>query len=463
MKRLFFIILSLALFTACERKIDEFAPNANGVNFSNFVAVGNSLTAGYADGALYTSGQINSIANIMATQFRTVGGGAFNQPLIGTEDGVGFAQVPGGIYCFTKHVLKIIPDLDCYGQPIGTYSLKPAFAVDNPDQATLRAQLFAPPTVAGPYNNMGVPGITLQAAFFPGYAAYNPYYARFASAVTSSVIGEAVAQQPTFFMVWLGDNDALTSALAGTDALLTPADTFAKYYPMATGALLASGNNPKGVVATIPDVTSIPYFTTISKQLPYNGVTLDSAQAAGLNILYTMYGHTEIHWVKGQNPFVYLKTDGSWAQLGPDDLFMLTLPTDSIKCRGMGIADTTIHPIPRPYPIPGQFVLDKMEQDNIRARIDQFNLIIKGTAAAQNLAVADMNLYLKSFASGMVFDGIKMSTSFITGGMFSTDGVHLNPRGCAVAANYLIQAINTKYGCNIPQSNITDYPGLKFP
>ena len=463
MKRLFFIILSLALFTACERKIDEFAPKANGVNFTKFVAVGNSMVAGFADGALYTSGQVNSIPNIMATQFKTVGCTAFTQPLIGTEDGVGFVQIPGGLYYFTKHVLKIVPDKDCAGQPIGTYSLKPAFAVDNPDQATLAAQLFAPPSVTGPYNNMGVPGITLQAAFYPGYAAYNPYYARFASAVGASVIGEAVIQQPTFFMLWLGDNDALNSALAGTDALLTPVDTFTVYYPMAVGALLNSGNSPKGVVATIPDITSIPYFTTISKQLPYNSVNLDSAQAAGLNQLYTMYHHPEIHWVKGLNPFVYLKNDGTWAQMGADDLFLLTLPTDSIKCKGMGIADQSITPIPRPYPIPAQFVLNKEEQDNIKARIDQFNVIIKGTAASQNLAVADMNLYLKSFASGMVFDGVKMSTSFITGGMFSTDGVHLNPRGSAVAANYLIQAINTKYGCSIPQANITDYPGLVFP
>ena len=108
-------------------------------------------------------------------------------------------------------------------------------------------------------NNLGSGGVG-------GYGAYNPYFARFASiTATSSVIGEAASRQPSFFMMWLGDMDALASALAGTDLLLTPVDTFAKYYPMATGALLASGNSPKGVVATIPDVTSLPFFNTISK------------------------------------------------------------------------------------------------------------------------------------------------------------------------------------------------------
>jgi len=470
MKKIFFIILSLAIFTACERKINEFAPSANGVDFSKFVAVGNSLTAGYSDGALYKSGQVNSIPNIMATQFKLVGGGDFKQPIIGTEDGVGFTPTPAGLYYYTKMVLKIVAGKDCYGDPDGTYSLKPAPAVDNPDQATLQLQLFSPPSVTGPYNNMGVPGANLQSIFYPRLAdptpdghPFNPYFVRFATIPTTTIIADAMAQVPTFFYLWIGNNDALTSALAGTDALLTPIDTFAKYYPIAVGALINSGKNPKGVVATIPDVTSIPFFTTISKSLPYDNVVLDSVQAAGLNILYGMYQHSEIKWKAGRNPFVYDKGDGTWAQMGPDDLFLLTLPTDSLKCRGMGIADTTVHPIPKPYPIPGKFVLTKDELLNIQMHISAYNETIIQVATVAGLAIADMHANLLLFKTGMIFDGITLSTSFVSGGLFSTDGIHLDPRGNAVAANYFIQAINAKYGCNIPQVDITAYPGLVFP
>ena len=63
----------------------------------------------------------------------------------------------------------------------------------------------------------------------------------------------------------------------------------------------------------------------------------------------------------------------------------------------------------------------------------------------------------------MIFDGIKFNTSFVTGGLFSTDGIHVNPRGNAVIANYFIQAINNKYGSTIPQVSVTDYHGLIFP
>lgn len=470
MKKILFIIFSITVLASCERKIDELPASSNGVDFSNYVAVGNSLTAGFADNALYASGQANSITNILASQFKYVGGGEFRQPLIGTEEGVGVQLTPAGPYFFTKLNLQIVPNKDCQGQPDGTASLKPALINPNASQTTLMQQLFAPPAQTGPYNNMGVPGLTLMSMFYnrladptPDGHPFNPFFVRFASSPTTTVLNDALAQQPTFFSFWIGNNDILLSALAGSDLLMTPADTFAKYYPMAVGALATSAKKPKGILANIPYVTSIPFFTTISKQLPYNNVVLNQEQAAGLNQLYTMYGHPEIVWKTGNNPFVYINEDGTWKQMAEGDLFLLTLPTDSVKCRGMGIADPTALPIPKPYPIPGKYILTKAEQANIIARTDQFNAIIKNVATTFNLAHVDMNQTLKTLESGMVFDGIKMTTTFVTGGAFSTDGVHLNFRGNAAAANFFIDAINAKYGSSIPHANITGYPGLVFP
>ena len=51
-------------------------------DFSKFVSVGNSLTAGYSDGALFIDGQTNSFSNILAQQFALAGGGNFTQPLM---------------------------------------------------------------------------------------------------------------------------------------------------------------------------------------------------------------------------------------------------------------------------------------------------------------------------------------------------------------------------------------------
>lgn len=463
MKKLLYILFSIVILAGCEPKIDEFSPDPGAANFTTYVAIGNSLTAGFTDGALYTSGQENSYPNMLAEQFKLVGGGDFNQPYINTENGVGIVVTPGkGIYLVTKMILKLVPDKDCSGQPIGTVSLKPEYIVPNPDQATLAGQLSARPTDPGPYNNMGVPGMNVKELFIPGYGSPygNPFFARFASGIYSTVFQDAVAQNPTFFSLWIGNNDVLTSALAGTDALITPVDTFALYYNIAVLGLVNATSAPKGVLANIPDVTSIPFFTTISAQLPYDNVVLNAEQAAGLNFLYTMYGHPDIVWKEGKNPFVITTTTGDWVQMEPEDLFLLTLPTDSIKCRGMGIADPVLK---RPYPIPGMFVLQKSEQTNIQNAILAFNQIIANAAQTNGLAFADMHTYMKSFAAGMVFDGIKMNTRFVSGGLFSTDGVHLCPRGYAVAANHFIDAINGQYASKIPYVDITKYPGLKFP
>ncbi|MDE0774508.1 MAG: G-D-S-L family lipolytic protein, partial [Ulvibacter sp.] len=66
---------------------DEGFYDAGDADFSNYVALGNSLTAGFADNALFVSGQQDSYPNIMAQQFSFVGGGDFTQPL--TSDNLG--------------------------------------------------------------------------------------------------------------------------------------------------------------------------------------------------------------------------------------------------------------------------------------------------------------------------------------------------------------------------------------
>lgn len=47
---------------------------AGSANFAKYVSLGNSLTAGYADGALFKQGQTDSYTNILAQQFALVGG-----------------------------------------------------------------------------------------------------------------------------------------------------------------------------------------------------------------------------------------------------------------------------------------------------------------------------------------------------------------------------------------------------
>ena len=94
------LLLIFLGFTACndvedileENNIDttiEVLPEltAGSVDFSKFVAIGNSLTAGFTDNALFIAGQENSLPNILSQKFALVGGGSFTQPLM--NDNVG--------------------------------------------------------------------------------------------------------------------------------------------------------------------------------------------------------------------------------------------------------------------------------------------------------------------------------------------------------------------------------------
>ena len=52
------------------------------IDVTNYVAIGSSMSAGYADNALYADGQMFSYPNMIAQQFRLVGGGNFKQPMV---------------------------------------------------------------------------------------------------------------------------------------------------------------------------------------------------------------------------------------------------------------------------------------------------------------------------------------------------------------------------------------------
>ena len=65
--------------------------------------------------------------------------------------------------------------------------------------------------------------------------------------------------------------------------------------------------------------------------------------------------------------------------------------------------------------------------------------------------------------SGIQYNGVKYTASFVTGGAFSLDGVHPNGRGYALIANTFIDAINKTYGSTLPWVDINAYSGVTFP
>jgi len=435
----FFFFAGIALLASCEPKMDEFKPSAGNADFSRYVALGNSLTAGYSNGALYTSGQSYSYANLIADQMRLAGGGAFVMPVVTNEDGLLAGKLKLGI------------SANC----LGVSSLGPVSAGGSP---TGIPGALAP--VGYAVNNFGVPGAKSYHLIAPGYgdpaglaaepATANPYFVRFASSPSTTVLADAMAADPTFFSLWIGNNDVLGySTSGGLGDVITSQELF-------TAALTAivtnmTANGAKGIVANIPDVTSVPFFTTI----PYNGLVLTSQeQVDALNHAYHD-GLLGINFALGQNAFIIADPTSpiGLRQIKPTEMVLLTLPQDSIRCGGWGSSK----------PIPGQYTLVESELGAIQTATQGFNATIKALADSKGLAFADVNALMKQVKTGLVYDGMRFSVTYVTGGTFSLDGIHLTARGNAIVANYFIDAINGKYASDIPHVNIGDYPGLIFP
>jgi hypothetical protein len=249
-------------------------------DFTKYVSIGNSLTAGFMDAALYNDGQDNSLGAIIAAQMKIAVESdgdtfdSFDQPDINSVDGFNTStQSPSGTPVLGRFKLDLeaqVPSPVITGEAIGAFSGN-------------KAEL----------NNFGIPGIQIGQMLTPatggpsqGNPAFNPFYARIASnpsqdgATGSTIIGDVLASQPTFFTLWIGNNDVLGYALSGAsnEAIFTSeADFQTRFNAVMTN--LDDNTTARGVVATIPPVLTIPFFRAI----PWNRIEVDGTTAGQIN------------------------------------------------------------------------------------------------------------------------------------------------------------------------------------
>ncbi|PHK24202.1 G-D-S-L family lipolytic protein [Nostoc linckia z15] len=529
-KFIYFAILSAGL-VACEPEFDnevsDASYSAGDADFSTYVAIGNSLTAGFSDGTVSRLSQQYSYPNILAQQFAVVGGGAFTQPSYAEDvNNVGGLMLGGmpildanGINRFPARLI-INAELDpATGQPRGPQPLNRTSTIE---LTNLQAKA---------YNNMGVPGAKsfhLLAAGYGNLAGLatgqsNPYFVRHATSPTATVLGDAMSLNPTFFTNWIGSNDVLAYATSGGTGVnqlgnmnpatyggndITDPAVFNSVYTTIINALTANG--AKGVVATIPNVTAIPYFTTV----PYNPLTASTigggnqavgeATIAQLNAqLYGPLSQALTAFGQGSriaplsttagNPL--LIKDETLTNMAPQIQGALTLagvPAAQAAAIGqifgqarqataadlvllttrsvIGTAPTPAAPAPFDklgitYPLQDQHVLTAAEVEMVNTATTSFNNSIRAIAASKNLAVADMNAIMNQLISGLrledgqIYTANYFSTSRLNTTLFSLDGVHPNARGYAVVANEIIKVINSYYHAHLPLVSAAGYPG----
>jgi len=455
------VVLVSLTFMACTNDdtvvTGESPVTAGTADFTKYVALGDSFAAGYSDGALFKKGQSNSYPNLLAQQFAAAGGGTFSSPFMAADNVGGFSA--GGVQVISPRLF------------LDTATNTPT-PVPGVSANTLTERL------TGSFNNMGIPGAKSFHLLFNGYAPLNPYFNRMASAPTATVLGDALAQNPTFFSLWIGVNDELGYATNGGDATLdqlTPTANFSAAYNALATQLSANGR--KGVVANLPYVTALPYFTAV----PFNAVPLNAATATQLNGGYAQYNgglavaqtmglitaaektRRTITFAAGQNAVVmvdsYLTNLSalglpSYRQATSADL--LVLPSRSIIGTAVGGNPAQINGVS--VPLVDKWVLSSDEVAEVKAATDAYNLVIQAAATANNLAFVDAKTVMDQLSTtGLNFNTYNMTSTYVTGGSFSLDGVHPSARGYALITNLFIDAINTKYGSTLKKKDGRDF------
>lgn len=462
--------------TACQPDLeDDFKPSQGSADFTTYIAVGNSLTAGFSDNGLSLEGQQNSYPAILGQQFREVGGNEFRQALFPADkfNGSGFLKIT-----------SLANNNPVLGQE--TANLATERGVGQDKRTTLLTRYTGTDN-----QNLGVPGIRVADVTTVGYGLDNPvgfnqYFERLLPAGSPTTYLQYVQERvttlkPTFFTNWLGNNDVLGFASSGgTGSPLTAVGEFTTKYNQVIDALTANG--AKGLVATIPAVTNVPLFTTVPTAAVIAQVNATPIPAALVPTIVAQLGLPAGSPLPAGTRFGLFVRTGAAAtavrEARATDLLLLPARTfiNSAPVApnpfpgGVGLvvpgvpAATAAALAASSNAVPNNLVLDETEAAAVAARTTELNAVIVASAQRKGLAVFDANSYFNNVArQGVVTNGVTNTAAFVTGNLFSLDGVHPTPRGYALVANEMIKSINATYGAKVATVNPNDYRGVRFP
>jgi len=397
-------------------------------NFKTVVAIGDSYGAGFESNSLNEHHSVFSWPAIVAHQLGiplcTLGSSAsdncFAQPIV---------SFPG-----------IGPELQL--MDISTY---PPVIVNAAGQGVPLNTTFG-----RPFNNVSIPGANV-ADTFTVTGTDKPVtrgvqqLAQFILRGPVTEVDAVVSQKPTFILVWIGGNDFLGSATNGTTTGLTSVAAFTTAYNTMLDKLVATGAGV--VVGTLPtNPGAVPFFNTVP------------------TVLINPATRTPVLGPTGQPITLIGQVDGTPAvgQLLPGSF--VTLGASSLLAQGFGIP-SALKPVLDPTnklpafgtPLLDAVILTPAETATLKQRIADYNTAIVASASAHNVPVADIKGLFDRFATGLNVGPFHLTSDFITGGIFSLDGVHLSDIGYTLFANEYIKAINSGYGTHVPLASVATF------
>lgn len=379
---------AIPFLSGCDEGVLE-PPDAADPMFHRYVAIGNSITAGFQSAGINEATQEESYAVILAEQMET----DFAIP----------AFAPPGCPPPLTDLLT--------GERAGGAE---------PTDCALRSSP-APDVL----HNVAVPEATPLDVFdnLAPESRPNPLTVLILGGRTQAEAARAA--EPTFVTVWVGNNDALGVATSGSvsEETLTPLEAFEDRYATMLDEL---GEEMEGVLVGVAHPVFVPYLSfgpvywelQEAGQLPENLQVDESCSAdpdeGGLGLSYVPFNH------------------GIEARLLPaleDEDLELTLDCEE-----------------------DEEVLRPDELDEVTARVNAYNDVVAAEAEARGWAFLDPNVPLQQLdEAGLIppFPNFQDPPRPF-GPLFSLDGIHPSGSFHHIAAERLVEAINDHYGTELP-------------
>ena len=367
--------------------------------FGSYVALGNSITAGYQSSGINDSTQRESYANLLAQQ------------IYGAESGQYFRY----------------PSLTAPGCPPPLNSLTGTRVGGT---AAPLCSLRNPASVVATLNNVAVPGSTVADLTRPTATdTTNALFTLFLGG--RSQVQRAVEARPTFATVWIGNNDVLDAAVrgvlvptAGLTAGVTSVANFVTRYDAIIDSLQTAPTLRGGVLIGVVDVTNAPILFTAQ-------ALLNPAFKAGFD-----------QYV-GKTTTVLPNCAGSTSLLSFGIVtFLRSRPAAEQAVIGCAKNSVPNNPVVGDY-----FILDAAERTSVQTTVTAYNAYIRAKADSIGFAYVDPNTLLVPLrTSGQIPATPNLANPGQPYGTFiSIDGVHPARPAHVAVANALIAAIKAKY------------------
>jgi len=426
----------LLLVAACRQGFTT-GPGVTGeLDLARLVAIGDGYLAGATDGALFASAQETSIPALFVRH--AAPGADFRQPLI-SDPGIATDEAEGGRLTLVS------------GRPL----------------ALARLARGAPLALGldRPYDNLAVPDAFLTEALTADNSGASLLGNEFYDLILrgrGTFAEQAAERDATLILLWLGTEDVLTFVLQGGDraaapGLPTPVGTFTTIYETLLDQLEAVTGQI--VLFNIPDPTLLPAVHAVPN------LVLDPA--TGDTLLITI-SEPVIDPTTGQQKvdslgqLVFSSRLSPLPLIGPEGVLgtsdLVTLAALPLIAEGIGVPAAVGG---TGEPLPDRVVLDAEEIAAARATVAAYNAEIARIADERDLAVVDVHGLVEAMATtGVVTDGVLLTTEWLFGQAFSLDGVSFTPKGYGVVTNLLIDTVNARYGSRLRHIRTADLPGI---